>query len=37
MGVVDRISQLGGQISGKQNAGGRERILEKRPDDVSFT
>lgn len=33
--ALDRISQIGGQISGNPTAGGRDRILEKRPDDVS--
>jgi acetyl-CoA acyltransferase 1 len=34
MGALDRISQIGGQISGDRTAGGRDKILEKRPDDV---
>merc|ERR1712169_8634 len=37
MGALDRISQLGGQITGNPTAGGREKILEKRPDDVVVT
>lgn len=34
---MNRISQLGGQLSGNPTAGGRDRILEKRPDDVVVT
>ncbi|UNI18260.1 Acetyl-CoA C-acyltransferase [Purpureocillium takamizusanense] len=37
MGALDRISQLGGQLSGNPTAGGRDRILEKRPDDIVVT
>lgn len=37
MGALDRISQIGGQISGNPTAGGRDRILEKRPDDIVVT
>ncbi|KAL6865593.1 3-ketoacyl-CoA thiolase with broad chain length specificity [Amphichorda felina] len=37
MGALDRVSQIGGQISGNPTAGGREKILEKRPDDVVVT
>ncbi|KYK55049.1 3-ketoacyl-CoA thiolase [Drechmeria coniospora] len=37
MGAFDRISQLGGQLSGNPTAGGRDKILEKRPDDVVVT
>jgi acetyl-CoA acyltransferase 1 len=37
MGALDRISQIGGQISGDRTAGGRDKILEKRPDDVVVT
>ncbi|KAM0255392.1 hypothetical protein ACHAQJ_005834 [Trichoderma viride] len=37
MGAVDRISQIGGQISGNPTAGGREKLLEKHPDDVVVT
>ncbi|KAI5467743.1 3-ketoacyl-CoA thiolase [Mariannaea sp. PMI_226] len=37
MGAIDRISQIGGQISGNPTAGGRDKILEKRPDDVVIT
>ena len=32
--AIDRISQIGGQMTGNPTAGGKERILEKRPDDV---
>jgi acetyl-CoA acyltransferase 1 len=35
--ALDRISQIGSQISGTQNAGGRDKILEKHPDDVVVT
>jgi hypothetical protein len=34
--AIDRISQIGGQISGNPTAGGRDKILEKHPDDVCF-
>ncbi|PHH67916.1 hypothetical protein CDD82_1008 [Ophiocordyceps australis] len=37
MGAIDRISQIGGQLSGNSSAGGRDRLLEKRPDDVVVT
>ncbi|KAK2603538.1 3-ketoacyl-CoA thiolase with broad chain length specificity [Conoideocrella luteorostrata] len=37
MGALDRISQLGGQLTGNPTAGGRDKILEKRPDDVVVT
>ncbi|KAH7161395.1 3-ketoacyl-CoA thiolase [Dactylonectria macrodidyma] len=37
MGAIDRISQIGGQISGNPTAGGRDKILEKHPDDVVVT
>ncbi|KAK7433119.1 3-ketoacyl-CoA thiolase with broad chain length specificity [Neonectria magnoliae] len=37
MGAVDRITQIGGQISGNPTAGGRDKILEKRPDDIVVT
>ncbi|KAF7546764.1 hypothetical protein G7Z17_g8199 [Cylindrodendrum hubeiense] len=37
MGALDRISQIGGQISGNPTAGGRDKILEKHPDDVVVT
>ena len=37
MSALNRISQLGGQLSGNPTAGGREKILEKRPDDVVVT
>ncbi|KAJ3500983.1 hypothetical protein NM208_g17032 [Fusarium decemcellulare] len=34
---IDRISQIGGQISGNPTAGGRDKILEKNPDDIVVT
>ncbi|KAM0562793.1 hypothetical protein ACHAPJ_001633 [Fusarium lateritium] len=37
MGVTDRIIQIGGQISGNPTAGGREKILQKNPDDIVVT
>ncbi|KAF5002832.1 hypothetical protein FGRMN_86 [Fusarium graminum] len=37
MGVTDRIMQIGGQISGNPTAGGREKILQKNPDDIVVT
>ncbi|KAK7221073.1 hypothetical protein V2G26_009076 [Clonostachys chloroleuca] len=37
MGALDRISQIGGQISGNPTAGGLEKILQKRPDDIVVT
>ena len=37
MGALDRISQVGGQLSGNPTAGGRSKILEKHPDDVVVT
>jgi acetyl-CoA acyltransferase 1 len=37
MGALDRISQLGGQMSGQPTAGGRDKILQKNPDDVVVT
>ncbi|PHH62292.1 hypothetical protein CDD81_7280 [Ophiocordyceps australis] len=37
MGAIDRISQIGGQLTGNSSAGGRDRLLEKRPDDVVVT
>ncbi|VUC26292.1 unnamed protein product [Clonostachys rosea] len=37
MGALDRISQIGGQISGNPTAGGRDKILQKRPDDIVVT
>ncbi|CAG9992554.1 unnamed protein product [Clonostachys rhizophaga] len=37
MGALDRISQIGGQISGNPTAGGVEKILQKRPDDIVVT
>ncbi|KAL7803354.1 Thiolase, N-terminal domain-containing protein [Trichoderma aethiopicum] len=37
MGAVDRISQVAGQLTGNPTAGGREKLLEKHPDDVVVT
>jgi acetyl-CoA acyltransferase 1 len=37
MGALDRVQQIGGQISGNPTAGGVAKILEKRPDDVVVT
>lgn len=37
MGAMDRISQLGSQLTGQPAAGGRARLLEKRADDVVVT
>ncbi|KAL7925206.1 putative 3-ketoacyl-CoA thiolase [Trichoderma austrokoningii] len=37
MSAVARISQIGGQISGNPTAGGREKLLEKHPDDIVVT
>ncbi|KOS23247.1 3-ketoacyl-CoA thiolase [Escovopsis weberi] len=37
MGALERISKIGGQLSGNPTAGGRDRILEKRPDDIVVT
>ncbi|KPM37493.1 3-ketoacyl-CoA thiolase, peroxisomal [Neonectria ditissima] len=34
---MDRITQIGGQISGNPTAGGRDKILEKHPDDIVVT
>lgn len=31
---MDRLQQIGGQITGKSSAAGRENILQKNPDDV---
>jgi acetyl-CoA acyltransferase 1 len=36
MGAIDRLSQISGQLSGKSPTG-RDRILEKHPDDVVVT
>ncbi|KAK4665820.1 3-ketoacyl-CoA thiolase with broad chain length specificity [Podospora pseudopauciseta] len=33
MGALDRLSQLGNQISGGASAGGKAKLLEKNPDD----
>lgn len=37
MGAIDRLSQLGGQISGGATAGGKAKLLEKNPDDIVVT
>lgn len=37
MGAFDRLSQISGQITGKTNPSGREKILQKNPDDVVVT
>lgn len=37
MGALDRLSQIGGQITGNPTAGGREKILEKHADDIVVT
>ncbi|KEY69142.1 hypothetical protein S7711_04925 [Stachybotrys chartarum IBT 7711] len=37
MGALDRISQIGSQLSGQQSAGGREKLFEKNPDDIVVT
>ncbi|KAK0385274.1 hypothetical protein NLU13_7750 [Sarocladium strictum] len=37
MGAIDRISQVAGQLSGNPTAGGRDKILQKNPDDVVVT
>ncbi|KAH6900729.1 Thiolase, N-terminal domain-containing protein [Thelonectria olida] len=37
MGAIDRITQIGGQISGNPLAGGRDKILQKNPDDIVVT
>ena len=34
---MDRLSQIGGQITGKSSAAGRDSILQKNPDDVVVT
>lgn len=36
LAALDRLSQIGGQLTGNPTAGGKEKILEKRPDDVSL-
>ncbi|KXX75328.1 3-ketoacyl-CoA thiolase, peroxisomal [Madurella mycetomatis] len=36
MGALDRLSQLGNQISGA-SAGGKAKLLEKNPDDIVVT
>ncbi|RDA86635.1 hypothetical protein CP532_5014 [Ophiocordyceps camponoti-leonardi (nom. inval.)] len=37
MGALERLSQIGGQLSANMSGGGRQRLLEKRPDDVVVT
>lgn len=37
MGALDRLTQLGGQFTGKVNQGGRDKILATNPDDVVVT
>ncbi|KAL2203134.1 3-ketoacyl-CoA thiolase [Sarocladium strictum] len=37
MGAIERISQVAGQLSGNPTAGGRDKILQKNPDDVVVT
>jgi acetyl-CoA acyltransferase 1 len=37
MGALDRLSQLGNQISGGTAAGGKAKLLEKNPDDIVVT
>jgi acetyl-CoA acyltransferase 1 len=37
MGALDRLSQIGGQMTGQPTAGGRDKILQKNPDDVVVT
>ncbi|KAH7312319.1 3-ketoacyl-CoA thiolase [Stachybotrys elegans] len=37
MGAFDRLSQIGSQLAGQASAGGRDKILEKHPDDVVVT
>ncbi|RDA92491.1 hypothetical protein CP533_6433 [Ophiocordyceps camponoti-saundersi (nom. inval.)] len=37
MGALERLSQIGGQLSANMSGGGRSRLLEKRPDDVVVT
>ena len=32
--ALDRLSQIGSQISGGASAGGKAKLLEKNPDDV---
>jgi hypothetical protein len=34
--AMERLTQLSGQLAGKVNPGGREKILQKNPDDVSL-
>jgi acetyl-CoA acyltransferase 1 len=35
--AIDRLSQLGSQITGGASAGGKAKLLEKNPDDVGLT
>ncbi|KAG7286583.1 hypothetical protein NEMBOFW57_008894 [Staphylotrichum longicolle] len=37
MGAIDRLSQLGSQITGGASAGGKAKLLEKNPDDIVVT
>jgi len=37
MGALDRLTQLSGQFTGMVNPGGRDKILQKSPDDVVVT
>ncbi|TLD31029.1 hypothetical protein PspLS_02590 [Pyricularia sp. CBS 133598] len=37
MGALDRLQQIGGQLSGALSSGGRAKILEKNPDDIVVT
>ncbi|KAL2019882.1 hypothetical protein VTK56DRAFT_9057 [Thermocarpiscus australiensis] len=37
MGALDRLSQLGNQISAGISAGGKAKLLEKNPDDIVVT
>lgn len=37
MGAIDRLSQLGSQITGGAVAGGKAKLLEKNPDDIVVT
>ncbi|SPO05034.1 probable Acetyl-CoA acyltransferase [Cephalotrichum gorgonifer] len=37
MGAMDRLSQISSQLTGKSSPAGREKILQKNPDDVVVT
>ncbi|KAL5598606.1 hypothetical protein BROUX41_003467 [Berkeleyomyces rouxiae] len=37
MGAVERLTQISGQIVGKQSPGGVEKLLQKNPDDIVVT